>query len=111
MFTAAELAFMTISFPPGLVQRCPVTRVAAWTSGHSYRTVAHLPAAARMFAPAPGWAPFGGLFASRAVLGARVRRGAELHGVTDGRVCEGSATVPETTRADPAVVAAGISPR
>jgi len=26
-------------------------------------------------------------------------------------VCEGSATVPETTRADPAVVAAGISPR
>src|SRR5262249_18943286 len=56
MFTAAELAFMTISFPPGLVQRCPVTRVRAWTSGHSYRTVAHSPAAMRLFAPRPGGA-------------------------------------------------------
>ena len=55
---AAELAFMTISFPPELVQHCPVTGLRAWTNGHSFRTVAHLPAAVRLFAPASGWARF-----------------------------------------------------
>jgi hypothetical protein len=48
---AADLAYMTISFPPGLIQPGPVTRVRAWTSGHNCGTAAHLPGGET---PAPG---------------------------------------------------------